>query len=169
MNKYKILVISLIITLFWGGCYSTGLKVFDKNDIFEKGFQYTQKADLIQNHHVKLMMIATYLNPIDKKYQDDNENLIVGIYFDDDLGVDYITRGYDFNITNAQNISINKLPKDDILLENLPLKNSWATYYKLSYRYDDTNETKANRDKVIIKLENTKESKSVKISFEKLL
>ena len=165
------LTLNILIILSFASCYSTGLKIFHKDAIFEKGFQYTKKADLVQDHQVKLMMIATYLNPVDKKYQDDRENLIIGIYFSDsDIdNKSYTQRGFDFNITNAQDIKINKLASDDKLLVNLPLKNSWADYYRLSYKHDDTNETKSNRDKVIIKLQNNKLHRSVKIVFDKLL
>ena len=166
------IISSILIVFLFNGCYSTGLKIFHKDAIFEKGFQYTKKADLVQNHQVKLMMIATYLNPVDKKYKDNRENLIVGIYFSNS-DVDeknYIKRGYDFNITNAQDIQIKKLSRDDKLLVNLPLKNSWADYYRLSYIYDDSNETKSNRDKVIIKLENNStKTNIIKITFDRLL
>ncbi len=131
MPKHLI-IFSLFITLFFNACSSYSVtKYFEKDDFYNSALQYTKKTDIVENKNVIAMLNATYLNSVDKKYNNKYENFIVGIY---ETNNDNLTKNKTLNVTlnDKPAVVVNTLEAQD-KLNNIPLKNHWAKYYLISF------------------------------------
>jgi hypothetical protein len=134
-----ILLLTFLIT--FTGCSSYSItKYFDKDEFYLNSLQYTKKADIIENDEVISIFTATYLNKVDDKYDDNYENFIVSVYVANNkkTGTPVITldkQSYSEEeekeeISYEKNyLQIEKVEKVSKMIESIPLKNAWATYY----------------------------------------
>lgn len=111
----------------------------EKNKTFYAKLQQTKKLALMHEDEVYGLLSATYLQDkqhfkhrTTKKERRGGEKFVVGLFF-----ADPNSTLEDANITlnNQPPIKIKKLDNDHKLLQNLPLKNSWATYYMMKFQY----------------------------------
>ena len=136
---YKILFL-LIISLFFVSCSekNNAFKYFNKDDVETKGVQYTKKTDILKGNEVDLILIATYLNKVDKNISDTNEELfLVSVYFTNKDSQNIIDNNYSFSLNGIAPISMEKVEKDDENFKSLMLKNSWGNYYLVKFNSQD--------------------------------
>lgn len=122
----------IIYTLFFTGCSSYSItKYFDKDEFYLKAIQETKKTDILLNSEVKVILTATYLNRVDEKFDNNTHNFIVSIYNSNQKN----EPTKDINLTlNEKNFKeISYIEQGNSLLESIPLKNSWATYYFVKF------------------------------------
>lgn len=163
LNKFLILNIFIIIS--FAGCTPPSALSFFKDDkIKASAIQYTQKADISFEGEVEAILNVTYLNSVDKDFQDENQNFIVGIYITRDNEKD------ESRFLNNENFTLSMNGRDPIYLDELhvqhkmyghiPLYNNWAKYYLVKF------DTKKNEEVLKISLNSEKHKKSATISFE---
>jgi hypothetical protein len=142
--KSKLLII--ILSIFFSGCQSA-MSVFNRTDSsYEKGLQYTKVKSIVYKGETKAIINITYLNSINKRYDNQYQNFLVGIYIveDNEEESTKFLNNYRYKLTlNGNNfIKSNVLNDEYELYENIPLKNPWARYYLISFDNDDKKELK---------------------------
>lgn len=158
---YKILLL-LFISLFFVSCSSknNAFRYFEKDEIETKGVQYTKKTDILKENEVDVIFWATYLNKIDKKISDTNEELfLVSVYFTNKESQDISENNYSFLLNDIEPTSFEKVEKDNENFKSLMLKNNWGKYYLVKFKNQDVYN-------LTIKLKN-QDSSSAQLSFEK--
>ncbi|MBY0540007.1 MAG: hypothetical protein K2P52_01150 [Campylobacterales bacterium] len=158
---YKILLL-MFISLFFVSCSSknNAFKYFEKDEIETKGVQYTKKTDILKDNEVDVIFWATYLNKVDKKISDTNEELfLVSVYFTNKESQDIFENDYSFFLNEIEPTSFEKVDKDNENFKSLMLKNNWGKYYLVKFKSQDVYN-------LTIKLKN-KTSNSAQLSFEK--
>ena len=137
---YKILFL-IFISLFFVSCSSknNAFKYFEKDEVETKGVQYTKKTDiLINGNEVDVIFWATYLNKIDKKISDTNEELfLVSVYFTNKESQDIFENNYSFLLNGIEPTSVEKVEKDNENFKSLMLKNNWGKYYLVKFTSQD--------------------------------
>ena len=137
---YKILFL-IFISLFFVSCSSknNAFKYFEKDEVETKGVQYTKKTDiLINGNEVDVIFWATYLNKVDKKISDTNEELfLVSVYFTNKESQDIFENKYSFLLNEIEPISVEKVEKDSENFKSLMLKNNWGKYYLVKFTSQD--------------------------------
>ena len=135
MNKFLI-SLGLSSTLFFSACSSYSItKYFDKDEFYLKSLQETKKSDILINNEVKAIFTATYLNRVDKKFDDNSLNFIVSIYEVEK------SESFEIELNERKYKELTKIPNDSELIKSIPLKNSWATYYFV--KFDKNEEDKS--------------------------
>jgi hypothetical protein len=114
---------------------------FIKTDpLYQKGLNYTKIGQIINNFETKAIINATYLNPINSKWDNQYNNFLIGIYIfndSDDEKTNFINNpNYILSLNNKISTKIKLLQKTDELYEHIPLFNPHAKYYLVSYKKD---------------------------------
>ena len=137
---YKILFL-IFISLFFVSCSSknNAFKYFEKDEIETKGVQYTKKTDILtKENEVDVIFWATYLNKVDKKISDTNEELfLVSVYFTNKESQDIFENKYSFLLNEIEPVSVEKVEKDNENFKSLMLKNNWGKYYLVKFTSQD--------------------------------
>lgn len=146
MYKKSLLLTSILsVSFFVGGCAikenSNIAQLFKKDDIYHISLQNTKKAQLIASLETKALLSATYLNPVYTSencknlcmYVNDGEYFFIGVYITDSEKNEFNNKGYLLTLNGAKPIDIKKLEKDDPLRYQMPMMNSWSTYYKVKF------------------------------------
>ena len=147
MNQKIFISFSLFITIvFLNGCQSA-MSVFYKTDSqYEKGLQYTKVKSIVYKNKTKAIINATYLNSINKQWDNKYQNFLIGIYIVEDNekeNTKYINNTqYILTMNNQKIIKNILLAKEDKLYKNVPLKNPWARYYIVSFLKTNPNVNK---------------------------
>lgn len=133
--KKSLFLLSLSSSLFFTACTSTSVvKYFEKEEFYTKAMQYTKKTDISKNNQVQLMLNATYLNSTEKKFNNDYENFIIGIYnINDEKELGLKNKEFVLLLNEQEPIVINELEKKQYL-NKVPLRNHWAKYYLVSFK-----------------------------------
>ena len=158
---YKILFL-IFISLFFVSCglKNNAFRYFEKDEIETKGVQYTKKTDILKDNEVDVIFWATYLNKVDKKISDTNEELfLVSVYFTNKESQDIFENNYSFLLNEIEPTSFEKVDKDNENFKSLMLKNNWGKYYLVKFKSQDVYN-------LTIKLKN-EASSSAQLSFEK--
>lgn len=160
MQKNLALLI-LLISFIFTGCSSYSItKYFDKDEFYNKAIQYTKKSDIKYEENIKVMINSTYLNSVNNKYNNEKQNFIIGLYIVDDekeQGLNH--KEYTLLLNDKEPISIKKLKINDMLTQNIPLKNNWAQYYFVSFEKEIVEFTKEENHDLVLSYENIKERK----------
>jgi len=140
---YKILTaLYLILMLFFSACSNKGAFKYFKSDVlYEKSLEYTKVGQIISNFETKAIINATYLNSTDpKKWNDSYENFLIGIYIFDDSDDEkkqfIYNPNYKLNLNSKAPYKIKELKKTSYLYGHIPLFNSHAKYYIISFKKD---------------------------------
>ena len=147
---HKLLSIILTSFLFFlSGCSSYSItKYFDKDEFYLNSLQYTKKADIVEKEEVAAIFTATYLNKVDKKYNDNYENFIISIYKVNNnknltpiITIDkpnYSEDEKEKEISYEKSyVQIEEIKKESKLIESIPLKNPWAKYYLIKFEKNE--------------------------------
>ena len=134
--KKNILILSLLISFIFVGCTkrNDSLKNFTNANQSPMAIQYTKKRDLTYNDSVKVMVFATYLNKISKKYETKKlDSFVVGIHITNQENHDLIKNRFKVNLNGEEPKTMVKLSNDSDIIEMIPLKNKWAEYYLIHF------------------------------------
>ncbi|MFA7084168.1 MAG: hypothetical protein WC141_06485 [Arcobacteraceae bacterium] len=127
------------------------LKHFEKEELYAKALQYTNKCDIVYDDQVKVLFTATYLNSVDAKWNNDKENFIVGVYVVEtkhDNEPFYNNEEFQLKLDETSYVSFEPLNKEHEMFNNLPLHNSWASYFVISFKPLDEEKTNVSVKKV---------------------
>lgn len=155
MYRKILLLSSALGTAFiLGGCTfkenSNISQLFKKDDIYHISLQNTKKAQLIASLETKALLTATYLNPVYSHENcknlcmsvNDAEYFFVGVYLTDSEKNEFNNKGYLLTLNGAEPIEVHKLEKNDPLRYQMPMMNSWSTYYKVKFPIVQENDMK---------------------------
>ena len=161
----ELFLIGMII--FFTGCSSKNEKHMDKSfgkvSDFGAGMQKTENIKLSEDSEVKIFLTATYLNGEESVLDEDNkikEKFVVGLYQSGDVnltGLINADQNLTINIkypksdkvfTRAEKIerkkgidrlpvTVKKLSLGDPLLKNVPLVNTWSSYYYVEFPHTE--------------------------------
>lgn len=136
---YKVLFL-LFISLFFDSCSekNNAFKYFDKDDAETKGIQHTKKTDILKGNEVDVILMATYLNKVDKNISNTGEELfLVSVYFTNKDSQNIVDNNYSFTLNGIEPTSVEKVEKDNESFKSLMLKNSWGNYYLVKFNSQD--------------------------------
>jgi hypothetical protein len=138
--KFKILFGILLIFTFTS-CSKKTLNIISKDNLYERGLEYTQVSTINNKQETKAILNATYLNPsIPEVYDNEYNEFLVGIYIINDEKVKQPLNNKNYKLTlNTKSIlSQYKLNDKDDLSKHIPFKNPYATYYIVRFKKDTT-------------------------------
>lgn len=127
------------MTLMLTSCHNKMIEQLNQNKEHFAKLQQTQKIALIQDGKVYALLSATYLQTkVANRYRATakdrkrGEKFIVALLFSDQNATIA-----DANITlnNQKPLKVKKLESDDKRLKDIPLLNSWSSYYLLKFKH----------------------------------
>lgn len=125
----KNLIIGMSILVFLSGCAKKESVFVTDNKIYSVALQHTKKSDIVKSLEPKLIFIGTYLNYVDKSYDDENHNFLVSVYLSDPKA---IQENYNYVVFDGCNaLELHPLDENEMIYNNIPLKNHWAKYYRI--------------------------------------
>ncbi len=140
MGKKIFTTFFLLLAVFFSGCSDKIYKEFMKEDrLYEQSLLYTQKGEIVSSLETKSVIVATYLNKLDKKYANkDKEYFIIALYNEKEFGdkeegleskncLVYLKDG-------RKPLFIKELKKDDEILKYIPVHSGWFKYYLISFK-----------------------------------
>jgi hypothetical protein len=133
----KVLIILFISLFLSGGCASkSGLLAPDLLE--EKALSFTQKAQIYNSLEIKASLIATYLNPLLKTYDNDKRaHFLMSVFIDNDYNEPekqgLFNPDYSITLNGEKPISIKPLDKEDDLMKIAPVQNVWLHYYLVTF------------------------------------
>ncbi|MEA3383071.1 MAG: hypothetical protein U9Q20_00150 [Campylobacterota bacterium] len=121
-NVFFIILISFILI----GCNQSATSVFKKDPIYAQNLQYTKLIKVLnKDQEIEAIVNITYLNSVNsKKYNNNSQNFLVGIYKED-----LNTTNYMLTMNELLNVNIKAIDKDSVEYKNIAFKNNWAEYY----------------------------------------
>jgi hypothetical protein len=137
-DTYKIIITTLFIAILFVGCTSkSATKYSDKNPIYAQLAKYTQIVKIIQQDKVLSLANVTYLNGSKDVIEDDQyQYILIGSY---ELANDMQDHHRVYMVSEDGNIHkpIDKIivTPQNPLYDNIPMKNSWASYH--IYKFED--------------------------------
>ena len=136
--KNLFLIIGVALFLSLSGCASKS--GFLSPDILsQRALSYTKKAEVYNSLEIKASAVITYLNPLLKKYNDDEHiYLLVSLFIDNDSS-DIQKQGLhnpdiSLSLDGTKPLQIQTLQQGDDLIKIAPIKNMWSHYYLLTYK-----------------------------------
>jgi len=148
-------MILLVSSLFFGCSSKSAMSVFDSDELYEKGLEYTQVEDIINSFETKAIINATYLNSTDSSWDNDYQNFLIGIYIVDDNSDEkdmYINnKKYKLTLNDKTPFKIKELKSTNKLYNHIPVKNPHAKYYIVSFKKDDKKTLKLVYENIILK------------------
>lgn len=116
--------------------------IFDRqNQKSSTYFKYLENIKIkkvLEDKYVKTTVWVADLNQIDPlRFDNANENFLISVFYGDDQN----NKGYDILLNEQKALKIEKIAKDDPLLEDSALKNSWADYYIYSFKKQNLKES----------------------------
>lgn len=147
--------ITPLFLLFLSGCQTySAVSSFNNNEIYAKSLQSTKKVDILENNKIKLMFTVTYLNEVYPQTKDETKFLLSLFEVD---SKSFINKAQlQAKLNNATLISLEKLAKNDLMRENLVLKNPWAKYFIIKFKNN------LNKKYTSIKTKNKKQELELK-------
>ena len=138
----KTVTFLLISIFFLSGCFNSKeiVKIVNVDKLHEQSLLYTQKGEVVSSFETKAIIFATYLNPLDEKFHNENnDSFLVGVYIPKDYAKK-AKRGLKnplFKLINGDNkkpLSVKRLNRDDELMKFMPIVNSWCEYFKVDFK-----------------------------------
>jgi hypothetical protein len=161
MTKSFLHIFFLVIFIFFTGCsQKKTLKDLDIDRMQELSIVNTKKVQM-GTKDSKVIIVATYLNPIDVDVIDqDKENFLVGLYFDNLKKDKNSTPLYRVTLNGSdKGVEIKRVEKDSPYLKMSPLVNKWSDYYLVRFPKNSSN-------RLILVFEDKNGSKA-QLNFEK--
>lgn len=134
MKKYFFLF--LLAILLVGCAPNRAMNYFEKEEMYAKSLQYTNKCDIVYDNQVKVMFTALYLNSVDPKYNDDYENFIISAYVVESNEYNesfYENELFQVLLNDTNFIAIEPLSPEHEMFGNIPLHNIWTSYYLVRF------------------------------------
>ncbi|MCK9336658.1 MAG: hypothetical protein M0P43_02380 [Arcobacteraceae bacterium] len=129
------LIMSIGVLIFISGCAKKESVFITENKIYSVALQHTKKSDIVKSLQTKLIFIGTYLNYVDKSYDDENHNFLVSVYIPDQNSTqksdDYVI------FYGCETVELLPLEETEMIYNNIPLKNHWAKYYRIKIPKDN--------------------------------
>lgn len=131
----KLFVSILVLILFiFTGCGANKYQNIEASEK-EQAVISTQKARLKLEDNSTLLIMATYLNNLDKFSDKNQDTIVLSIYFSPTKENNQ-TIGFPYVFINDSEAYVVELQKDDEIMQYLPSTNSWSKYYLVAGKKD---------------------------------
>ncbi len=164
-KKLSIIFILFLTVFFISGCNKrVPFSQLNKDKIYELGIVNTRKGEISNLQKTKVVIIATYLNPINTDFINNAEDVfVIGVYTSNDSNSKKEgTNNPFYKLTlngDATIDDIEKINENSKYLKMIPLVNRWAEYYIVKFP--------AKKSKILsLTFENQEYGKAV-LTFEK--
>ncbi|MDR0579781.1 MAG: hypothetical protein LBG21_04185 [Campylobacteraceae bacterium] len=132
MKKFSLF---LLLSIFFLGCSNkSGIHANIKQ---EQAIVSTQKAKVSAEDNSTMLLMATYLNNI-QKYSNSKKEMIILSYYYSSFSSETKSLGEFAAKLNDKNIEIIKLENGDELLKDIPINNTWSKHYLLLSTQQET-------------------------------
>lgn len=132
----KIIFLIAAIFILTGCGEKNGFSFFNKDKPYEKAMSYTKEGDIVVSMENKAFIIATYLNPIYKQYND-GDYFFVRIYinndFEDENRSGLFNPTYHLYLNGKKPIKIKRLNENDLLAKEMPMEKAWYKIYLVKF------------------------------------
>ncbi len=131
--------LTVLLVLFLSGCEKNiPLNQSNIDKMYQLSIVNTRKAIIKNLDGTKIIIIATYLNPLQFKQMNNKEEMfLVGIYISNDTNKkskDSLNPFYKISLNNDSSLDdMQKLKSNSKYLKLLPFKNIWSDYYLLKF------------------------------------
>jgi len=109
------------------------IQVYEKNKIYHKQLQKTEKIQLKQEGITKVLLTATYLYDAKKKKSD--EVFIVGFYAEESDIQSFTKEGFSLVLHGKKAKSIKRLEQGSPELKDISFVSEWSTFYLVHFPY----------------------------------
>jgi len=140
----KKILVGLVALLLLGGCAKKELKIFSVDKPYAEALRWTKKGDIAISLENKALIIATYLNPLRKKW--DKEYFFVRVYidndFDDPKKAGLYHPGYYLKLNDSEPLEIKELDFESELAKTMPFVQKWYHIYLVTFEKTENKELK---------------------------
>ena len=131
----KKLLVGLVALFLLGGCAKKELKIFSVDKPYAEALRWSKKGDIAISLENKALIIATYLNPLQKRW--DKEYFFVRVYidndFDDPKKAGLFHPGYHIRLNGHEPLSIEELDFESELAKSMPFVQKWYHIYLVTF------------------------------------
>ncbi len=122
--------------IFLSGCAKKEeLKIFSVDRPYAEALRWSKKGDIAISLENKALLIATYLNPIQKKR--DKEYFFVRVYIDNDFEepkkAGLFHPGYFLKLNDQKPLEIKELDFESELAKRMPFVQKWYHIYLVTF------------------------------------
>ncbi len=159
-----------VLAVFITGCSQKENKLTNgKEPIYAQHLKYTKVLKVMEGEDVKILATATYLNSVQKKWDDGKQNFVVSVYYP--MGE---PKEFKFSLNETDPLSIRKIEKEEQLYKNIAMRNNWIDYYLYSFESpreieifeDSENEEKPDFNSKSLKLTFSDDTDSLNFRFK---
>lgn len=126
--------------LLLAGCSCKNTNFFAPDKYYAEALRYTQKGDIAISLENKALIIATYLNPLKKRTQGDEE-FFVRVYidndFDDPKKSGLFHPGYTLTLNGQKPSAIEEVDKESELAKSMPAVLPWYKLYRVRFPHTE--------------------------------
>ncbi len=147
----KYFLFAIFVLIFSGCGAKKALTSFEKDSFYANSLPYTFKCDIVKDNEVKVMFTATYLNSVNKTYNDLKENFIFSVYISENEKLlqkeeFYKNENFDLTLNGTKYISLKPIELNNSIYKEIPLYNPWAKYFMVDFEQIELSQTnvKAN-------------------------
>ncbi len=131
----KRLVLAALALWLLAGCSSKEIQIFAKDKPYIEALRYTKKGDIVLSLENKATIIATYLNPLQKRK--DKEYFFVRVFIDNDFEEPkksgLFNPDYSLTLNGCKPLRIQKLSFDSELAKKMPFVQRWYKLYLVTF------------------------------------
>jgi len=131
----KRVLIACVALFLLGGCAQKELRIFDEDRPYAQALRWTKKGDIAISLENKALIIATYLNPLQKRW--DREYFFVRVYidndFDDPKKAGLYHPGYYLRLGNHDPEKIEEVDFESLLAKRMPFVQKWYRLYLVTF------------------------------------
>lgn len=110
------------------------IKIYQKNKIYHKKLQQTEKLQLKENGITKVLLTATYMfKPIKNKTDTRDELFIIGISIDGDEEKNLTSNGFSLTLDGKTPKEMKMISAKDTRLKNLSFVSDWTQFYVVRF------------------------------------
>ncbi|NPA04051.1 MAG: hypothetical protein GXO61_04235 [Epsilonproteobacteria bacterium] len=131
----KTLTLFALLFLLLGCNSKETLSVFEPDKPYMEAMRWTAKGDISVSLENKALIIATYLNPIERKTG--NERFFIRVYidndFDDPKKAGLFHPGYKLLLNGIEPLKIEELEYENPLVKKMPFVEKWYRFYIVEF------------------------------------
>ena len=132
----KKIIFGLLVAILLIGCSSKELHIFAEDKPYVEAMRYTKKGDILLSLENRALIIATYLNPLQKKR--DKEYFFVRVYIDNDFEDEnrsgLFNPNYSLTLNDQKPLKIIKVSRDSNLAKKMPFIEPWYHLYVVTFK-----------------------------------
>ncbi|WP_201333857.1 hypothetical protein [Nitratiruptor sp. YY09-18] len=123
-----------------GGCSVKHPTLLSPDKPYAEALRYTQKGEIDISLENKALIIATYLNPIEKSKG--QEKFFVRVYidndFEDEKKAGLFHPGYELRLNGQKPLKIKQIDTDSELAKQMPAIEPWYRLYVVTFKHTES-------------------------------